>query len=239
MAQANTIRTDIVDPYVEVRTDKGTGAGTYIKVGDEILVLTADHVAEGCLEAGEDEEEARTTPARLIRYSKSGKADRITLADVVYRGRKENKKGPDLALLRPRDVTAAPRYAVIPAKIEVELGEDCWYIGTPAGVHARLERSIISGLDADPWHRFCGGTTIRTNGCGWYGNSGGGLYVQREVDGVKVYRLVGVTVAGDPPQGDLRANPKSQLAALDHEAITKFLAGYKKTKDTSGKAEAK
>ena len=227
LALGGSIKTDVADPYVEIRTPHGLGAGTVIEVDGELLVLTAAHVAEGC--RFEREGSVFSRPARLV----NKKAKIAVDADVVLCGRRGDI-GPDLALLKPRD-TAGLAPASLTVKFEYDLGEDCWYIGSPAGAHARLEKSIISGIDADDIEGFAVGSYITTNGSGWYGSSGGGLFVKRssecECCGESEYVLAGVVVAGDMNRG----NPVSWKYAVDHQTIQKFLDLYRESKGGYGR----
>lgn len=187
--QPGSIQTDIVDPYVEVRTTAGGGAGTVIKVGDEILVLTAAHVVAESAKAMEPktpEEAKRTLPEKnkpVFLCIETEHRRTVIQADIVGYSTTEDKGGTDLALVKPRD-PAGLTPAIFCDQAKIEPGQECWYIGTPMGVHRMLEKTIVNRplLEKND-HPY-----IVVNGQGTYGNSGGGLFVK---SGDK-YVLVGV-----------------------------------------------
>lgn len=200
---------EVLAPYVEVGSPGGggTGAGTVIEVEGEKLVLTAGHVVDGYKVKGEDERPA------TIRKQAEGLTSSQP-ADVIYFSPVEEKRGNDLALLRPRNAKGLK-----PARLlltpELQVGEPTWYVGTPMGEHSRLERSIVALLHYQALKR----DWIATNGCGYFGNSGGGLYVERGGH----YRLAGVItrISGN--------YPKAMVMSKTPQDIARFLAAYRQS----------
>jgi S1-C subfamily serine protease len=192
---ANLVADEVVAPYWEVRETPDTfnGSGVAVRVAEETLILTASHVVADSGFLG------RSIPYSKVYLFKEGKgSQQRLLAHVVALG---NQDGVDLALLRPDDsTTLQPAQALIVDPVRV--GEDCWYIGTGGGVHQRLERSIVSRVD---WFDRDQQWT-QVNGNGWFGNSGGPLFVVRNGH----YRLAGIVVrmwASDPKAPMLVENP--------------------------------
>ncbi len=211
--QPPNIDREVADPYVEIMSDKDVciGAGTVLNVRGEIVVLTAGHVAQAVQQAGKK--------AHLRKCDGEG-ASRQWVADVF---KVDFTDTHDLGLLTLKNTTGlvAARYT---GKVKLNRGQDCWYIGTPGGLHGFLEKSIISVplymSDMKEWARgeedeARREPTPRTafNGNGYYGNSGGGLYV---VEG-GTYTLVGVVVELARP------DPRTPCFAVEQTAINKFL----------------
>ena len=208
--QIELLPAEVVAPYVEVLNpaQKGRGAGTVIEVDGEVLVLTAGHVV-----AGYKVKDAEDLPATI-----SKKALDLTEsqpADVIWYSPVEEEKGHDLALLRPRNAKnlKPARLLLTP---DIKIGEPTWYIGTPMGEHGRLERSIVASLGERRLnHKWLG-----TNGCGYFGNSGGGLYVERGGH----YHLAGVVtrISG--------SYPKAMVLSKTPQDILGFLDSYRQSK---------
>lgn len=207
---------EVVAPYVQIDTPDGhIGSGVFLKVGGERLVLTCAHVVEGVA--------VRT--GRIVKYRPltvrkglNGKDSYSSQADVVQVG--DSDTGVDLALIRPRNVgwyPAIPQPARWDVAVTPEIGEDCWYTGTPGGIHARLERSIISqvGVKAPPVE----GTFYGVNGCVYFGSSGGPVFVKRDSH----YYLCGIVSRGG---ADFRSNPKCIGYCVDLPTIRAFLEAY-------------
>lgn len=206
-----SLKAEVVDTYVQVTEEGGTGSGVYLELNGEALVLTCAHMVE----KNRVVRDGITTYRPLkLKKEKNGTVEYESLADVVQAG--DSDEGVDLALLHPRK-TGRVKPARWYAGLKLELGEDCWYIGTPAGIHARLERSILSQLDMVLGKH--GGTFLGTNGCAWFGSSGGPVFVQREGH----YYLCGIISRGGQDCGE---NPKCIGYAVDHATIRKFLDHY-------------
>lgn len=229
-AIAGPIKDQIILPYVEIRSDKGTGSGTVIKVGDETLVLTAGHVVSdnvgslsksvwnviGKVIVADD-------PPRPVKlYKDFGGKESLTEADIVFYSPPEEEGGHDLALLKPRNCTGLTPARVAQAGILKDMeGEDCWYIGTPMGLHQSLEKSIIS-IVGRKWDKNL--YTV-VNGCGTFGNSGGGLFIRTwNADSAEKYLLCGVVCR------TANTSPKHPLMCQTPETIQEFLTHYKGSK---------
>lgn len=162
----------VISPYVEINSDAGTGSGVVVKYKGEIHVLTARHVVDDYKEA------------RLYKRTDCDNMEQAWVADVVKVSTKS-----DLALLKPRVPDG-----LVPAKVDYNVklsrGEDCWYVGTHSGLHAMLEKSIINRPVYEIDDEFERHKYTLVNGNGWYGNSGGPLYVKRGAD----YYVVGIVV---------------------------------------------
>lgn len=204
------IKGEVVSPYVQVNCDVGEGAGVALDLRGEILVLTCAHMVED----NKYTEDGITFYSPLTLKKHHNKEEIFSsLADVVQVGDSDN--GVDLALLHPRSFGLSP--ARWDPKLKLELGEDCWYIGTPGGVHARLEKSILSHLDRE--FPCLKGTYLGVNGCANHGSSGGPVFVKRD----QHYYLCGVIARGGE---DYNNNPKCIGYAVDHTTIKKFLEHY-------------
>lgn len=205
-----SIEKGVVNPYVQVTCDMGFGSGVALDLKGELLVLTCAHMVEG----NKYKADGVTFYAPLTLKKYHNKEEIFSsLADVVQVGDSDN--GIDLALLHPRNSGLSP--ARWDSKLKLELGEDCWYVGTPGGVHARLEKSILSHLDRElPTLQ---GTYLGVNGCANHGSSGGPVYVRRG----KHYYLCGVVARGGE---DYNSNPKCIGYAVDHATIKRFLGHY-------------
>jgi hypothetical protein len=164
----------IVGPDAEVY-----GAGTVLRVRGELHILTAAHVVCGPKDLAPEIGEIR-------HYSTEADPDEPREARVVAYSAPEDAAGPkgdDLALLKPINPAGLSPARIAPKPFRLERGEDMWYIGSPAGEIAHLERSIYSRD-----RTWAGKTFYITNGCAYFGNSGGGCYVKRG----DTYFLVGV-----------------------------------------------
>lgn len=199
----------VVAPYVQI----GGGSGTVIQLDGKPYVLTAFHVVEdmmwdvsvyydvfGTKHEVKKRAEVPFKDARGCPYK--GK--------VVFHTPVEEDGGHDLALL---EVLGDPRglhAAALDLDAEMTPGRAVWYIGTPAGVAASLERSIVSRTDYEGW--------TMVNGNGWYGNSGGGLFVKRH----GAFYLCGVVVRMTGTD-----NPKAAVLAQKPSTIKEFLSQYR------------
>jgi S1-C subfamily serine protease len=204
------VQEEVVEPFQEVRVAGGLGSGTVVKVADEVLVLTAAHVVEGAQNDG--------GPVHIRR--ERGHTTTLISCDIVRYSPPEESGGDDLALLKPADPAG-----LVPAALglgeKLPAGRDVWYIGSPDGLHGSLERSIVN----KPEHRFpkTGKQTFfLVNGSGYYGSSGGGVYVRND-EGKLV--LVGVVTRA------ATGGPKTPLGCERPETVRKFLDGYAKRKD--------
>lgn len=202
---------EVVYPYVEVSSPQGIGSGVCIKVGDETLILTCAHISEL---ARQTDEEGMTIQ-RPLKISRKVSPKVEGEADVVFEGAWNG--GIDLALLKPRSLKG-----LTPCKwdggLSLELGESIWHIGTPRGVHARLEKSLIQTInDVLPESK---GAFFGLGGCAWHGSSGGPVFVSREAQGRTEYFLAGIISRGD-------SGIKGICYAVDHKTIKAFLEKYK------------
>lgn len=202
---AHSIKQDVVDSYVEVDVDQGLGSGTSVKVGDEVLVLTAGHVVQD---------------SQHVKIKRDfGPLDSLeSEAEVVAYSAPEENGGHDLALLKPKNLNGL-RPAQIDTKTTLDVGEPVWFCGTPSGVHGLLDTGIISRLDfpvEDSARNIKTSWIVVSSAGGWFGNSGGGLFVEREGRHV----LVGVVVrlVGD------RERP--HVGCQNQKTIEDFLGAY-------------
>lgn len=195
------VDTQMIAPYVEVRTDSGTGSGVLIDLNGSQVVLTAKHVVDNAKEF------------TLVKKTDCDCCETKWRADVLA-----IDPGNDIALLKPRLPTGLPSAKLI-GGVVLERGEDCWYVGTHSRIHASFEKAIINRPCYEGESAY-GGLHKFTlfNGNGWYGNSGGPLFVKRDDD----YVVVGVVV-------QLAAlNPRTPLCAERLEAIMEFLGKQQK-----------
>ncbi|MGE3809481.1 MAG: serine protease [Gemmataceae bacterium] len=221
--RAGSVEQDICQPYVQVNVGNSFGSGTVLNVGGQVLVLTAAHVVEDAVretrshwldERGVVHErvERKYQPVTLVKKSSRGR--REWQAEIVRYSPPEEQGGHDLALLRPMEKSGLVP-AHFNASTRLEVGMDCWYIGTPRGLHASLEKTILNKLDHEE-EQLPGQRYYVVNGHGTYGNSGGGVFVKVGAE----YRLVGVVcrIAGWPEAG-----PKHCLACQRLETVAEFL----------------
>jgi S1-C subfamily serine protease len=217
-----SLQRQVVDPYVQVSTNYGTGSGTALQVGGKVLVLTAGHVVEEVHEAkGKNDGKEKV---KLIK--KSHKVSFEVEAEVVAYSPADDASpaGHDLALLLPAGGFALATAELIAKGDPLELGEDAWTIGTPGGLHASLDRSIISITHKtiqEPGKAAYPDSFVVVNGNVWYGSSGGGLFVRRATG----YKLCGVVVRAVASPSDY---PKCPGGAKNQETIHAFLEAYLK-----------
>jgi hypothetical protein len=217
-APAADIQKQVVAPYVQINSPGGTGSGTLVQIDGKELVLTAGHVAREAVAAKKD---GKDVSVQLLKLT-GGKQTSLP-ADVAYFSDTEENGGHDLALLAPIGPTGWTPARVLAESAGgtgLEVGEDVYYIGTPAGLHASLEKSIVSRTD----YLFPGGGRDRdviVNGNVWFGNSGGGVFVKRP-EGFLLAAVV-VRSAADP-----RQYPKCPGACKSPEVIRAFLDDYRK-----------
>ncbi len=199
--------TDIVTPYVEVHVygedgrSRGCGSGVVLEIDGTILVLTNAHVAGMC---------GGSNTAKLVKHSEEPGIETAWALDVEF-----VSQCADLAFLKPRISCG-----LHPAKLgdtKLVRGETCWYCGTPMGFHASIEKTIINRPTVErDGHRY-----TAVNGNGWYGNSGGGMYVER--DGK--YVLVGIVTRL------VWIDARTPLLCEDQKSIAEFLKEYKEQKN--------
>jgi hypothetical protein len=196
----------VIDPYVEVDGRVGLGAGVVLNIDGQLLVLTAAHVANCSLN-----EDGSYSPMQIKKQHDTENMTTVWTCDVVA-----ICHGADLALLKPR-IPVGLKPANFGAITPLERGEDCWYVGTAHGIHAGLEKSIVNR----PFVTIRNHEFTAINGCGWYGNSGGPLFVKRRDD----YMLVGIIV-----QIAALQDPKTPLLAERLEAMAAFIDAYRQAK---------
>ncbi len=241
-------------PSVEVRVvaekpDMGVGSGTLIKLDDEILVLTAGHVADETLKKVSTTtyytphrfttETISKYPPMYVVTHESNTTLRNFAADIVYYSPVEdNEKNPgcDLALLKPRagkgDVFhcaallhCSCKDGCVGCVPSLQRGEDILFVGNPAGIWGMIHKTVVSRTDyivgADAPELGDATYTLAT-GPVWFGNSGGGLFVNRKGS----YYLAGVVTRTFTPE---KGSPKYMLAKTDKE-VQAFLESYRKSK---------
>ncbi len=201
---ANQIDKEIVSPYVQIFYQEWTGAGVVIDVKGEKLVLTAKHVVDG-----------EETECQLFKVDDLENTKTLWRADVVYKSDKY-----DLALVKPRNTSGlvAANYL---GNVALERGQDVWYIGSPKGEHAFLERTIVNR----PFYELAGYNSdfegkeykhLILNGNAWYGNSGGPVFAK--VDGK--YVVVGIVTRL------VWVDPRTPIACETQNSITAVLESY-------------
>lgn len=173
----------VIRSYVGIGVDKQHWAsGVLVVHNKHVYIITAAHVIE----------EAKNGQSWNEVYWKSSTENLdqtiIGTAKVVYSSL-SFPNGSDLAILIP---TSNIDYCtpIELTSVQVYPGEECWYIGTSNGLHGSLERSIVNQVvikNNRPW--------IVINGNGWYGASGGPVFVYRSGRFV----LSGLTIALDNP----------------------------------------
>jgi hypothetical protein len=186
----------IIDSYVQIIDGKrGLGSGVVIKVNGTNKILTCYHVIDNC-------------PSLFVcKLSK----------DNLLKGQKAKLEffieDIDLAILEldyPRSLKPVNLYIGEPS-----IGETCYTIGTPAGIYGCLDRSIISRKDykTDGISRLF----YLVPSFGWYGSSGGGLYVYQDNE----YRLCGIICMM------FKTVPQGPLLVESNITINSFLKRYK------------
>lgn len=158
------VAAEVVAPYVEISDDALFGSGVY--VGDN-LIVTARHVVFG----KPDVPRAVGTP-RFVNVVKKAAGDTVktTQRGLVLDG----PRGTDIAFVMVRPGNGLTIANQSPG-VAMRHGETCYYIGTPHGQHAMLERAIVGKgklFDTGVAHFAVGGL-------GDYGNSGGPAFVLR------------------------------------------------------------
>ncbi len=139
--------------YVELDAPEWVGSGVVVKYGGSEYVVTAKHVVEDLTE---------------INVIKREDAQVHTvIGDVIYRD--ENH---DLALVRPRAHVWGSAAAIM-EPVEFCSGCEAWYCGTPGRLHAGIDKTIVNATCVERDGRRLFGV----NGNGWYGTSGGGVWV--------------------------------------------------------------
>lgn len=213
------IREEVASPNVEIlnRHASRLGCGTCIEVGGEVLVLTAAHVVHGYA----DPQQTRLTDADGNKRTYSTPARH--LVEVSHQEdfggwRSEGETlwvSADLDLALVRLLQRVPAIAVkkLLTRDSLALGEEVWYIGSPAGIYGRLERSIVAATRHEAGKRYWYGT----NGCGYPGSSGGGVYVRRGDH----YILAGAVLAG------YTGCPKGMTLFCPPSDIHRFLDSYR------------
>jgi hypothetical protein len=200
-AAASRLESEVLAPYVEIRQGDGIGSGVAITHQGKTRILTCSHIVSG------------EGPITLHQEDVMGqrwrwKAKLIKRTEITDEGSKA-----DLALLSPntpKDLTPAR----LPSSLRLVAGESCWYVGTPKGLHRSLERSIINRTRVQLW----GGPRVLINGNGWYGNSGGPMYVNR--DGR--YVLAGIVSCLQRV-----TDQRTPMGCESHATIRAFLRGIK------------
>lgn len=223
-APEGSVACDVVEPSVTIFTPVAAGTGTLIEYKGELLILTAAHVAEDLYtprvdlfinEKGEPVVQVNQEPLTADIITSDGRS--MKARPVWYSPKWSEAGGVDLALLRPLGSTRGIRPALVLTEKDAapELGEDLYYCGFGGGIFENLEKSIVNKVAEDH---------IRTNGIGFYGHSGSGVYLKREGR----WKLAGVLVrfAMDP-----RANWRSPMEC--ESRVVKFLDSYIESKKGS------
>lgn len=190
------VDSQMIAPYVEIRTDSCIGSGVVIDWHGSQMVLTAKHVVDGAKRVV------------LVKRHDDDELETKWNADVVAMGDGE----ADLALLKPRTAIGL-KSANLCFGVKLERGEDAWYVGSHTGLHAMLEKSVVNR----PSYRLKDQWNDRKytffNGNAWYGNSGGPAFVKRGDN----YFLAGIIVRLAV------INERTPIAAERLEAINAFL----------------
>ena len=215
-----SLEQEVLLPYVEFmdKSDTCIGAGSVIEYKGKVYILTAGHVVAALNPKDENGVPlSNEKKCHLRKVDEQGKQYQTWEGRVVAL---HYDLEVDLGLVEvpnPKGLTPAK----FKGDVKLHRGQDCWYIGTPGRLHAWLEKSIIarpefySDLyhDWDPDGDYEEVLRVGVNGNGWYGNSGGGLYVE---DSGHFY-LVGVIVELARP------GEKSPLLAIPQSMIQDFL----------------
>lgn len=194
VSQAGEVADQVVACSVEVHCPDGYGAGTLVRHGGRVRVLTAGHVVSGV----KPDEVCRVTmrrgkgkldiEARVLRYDR--------LADLA------------LLQLSPDAPADLPTANLGLGVAELEPGEDVLFCGPGGGLPYSLIHSFVNQeRDGD----------LLVNGEAWFGHSGSGVYVKR--DGK--WLLVGVISRTALPLDD---NPRTPTVCVGRAAIKRFLA---------------
>ncbi len=197
-----TIADEVLAPYAQIGTEKTPclGAAVAIRVAGKVRILTAAHLV-GDLGDEEDLLLVKEDPRELHWRARKHRVGNSGITDLAL-----------LRLWRSKHLVVArfnPRLRVL-------AGEDCWYVGTPRGLHQSLEKSIINR----PLARLNGVGYTLVNGNGTYGNSGGPLYVRRHGH----FYLAGIISRG---VNSVHQNPRTPIAAVSVAHIAAFLAREK------------
>jgi hypothetical protein len=187
--------------------------------------LTAAHVFETCAncpteethfdaQGNEHKKKKRAhKPVKIVQKGRGKEVERW--CEIVLYSPPEESGGHDLALLKPRD-PAGLKAAKFTGKTPVEAGQTCWYVGTPNGLHRSLEKSVINQTDFEAGY-LGGNSYYLANGNGWYGTSGGGIFVMEGEE----FLLIGVVVRL------VWADARTPVICQTQETITGFLEKLK------------
>jgi hypothetical protein len=202
LAFAGSIDREVIAPYVEVRVGNSVGAGTVVKTETGLVILTAAHVVADAhknknLEIFASQDDGATITERRC--------------EIVAYSAPEEDGGNDLALLKPKCETGLIP-AIFGPTAHLDPGEDAWIIGSPHNLHRCLEKTIINRTDYEHL-----GHSWTVFNAGWYGDSGGGLYV----DQCGHYVLVGVVCRLVETN-----DPRSPVMAQTAETVNRFLTEY-------------
>lgn len=204
---------DCIDPFVSVEVPDGLGSGVVVNSDmHRSFVLTAGHVVLKRYGAKKRQPIipgwfAAEYPANSIKVIRQEKGVRheYTVARVRW-----VEKELDLAVL---ELTTANLPAVKGVADHVAVGERCWYVGNPGGLRQLSEAAIISAVDFPVQD---GMPRTVTGGFGWYGNSGGPMFVKRGGQ----YHLAGICLSGWPDM------PKSPVAFARPEDVKEIVAVF-------------
>lgn len=187
-----SIENEIVGPYVQIICEAGNcGAGIIIKHGDSLKVLTCEHVVN------------HEVPLKLRKVR--GNEEKVVDTTIEYMNSEL-----DLAIL---SVTEFNQYTTL-INNSPNIGETCYVIGSPGGLHACLDRGIFNSVEfpvSGEKYPF-----YLTNAFGWYGSSGGGAFVLRDGH----YKLAGTVCRM------LISIPRGPLYVTNIEQIRSFLNEY-------------
>jgi S1-C subfamily serine protease len=208
---------EMVNPTVRVEAEgESSGSGTAVSItmpnGASIpMILTNEHVVASVLKQAKTK---KVQPAvKILGWIKeNGKTYPVHYKGLVV----ESSKKVDLALILLQEKWVGPVASVLPANDSVVEGEDAWVAGSPLGSKPYLTQGLLSVSmqmeSSGPKHVVSAPIIM--------GNSGGGVWVQRD----NGFKLVGVPQMGPEVGGGLAT---SHGVAIPIETVRMFLASKK------------
>lgn len=206
--QEETI-SDLLETGYTVRTpdNSGSGSGTLFYANGRAYILTAGHVAEGCIRESNGkvvEEDKDTVNRKYTKYWKDATIEKTLFYNgkengkleyqahvVAYSPAEDNTyKGLDLAVLELNSPIIDKRAAKFTQSDDLCIGERIFHVGSLWGsfTEAYVE-GYVSRLDYRAYNTSF--NIVKLGGCP--GSSGGGIF--KKVDGKYVY--IGMLTRGD------------------------------------------